>query len=41
MERPSDIQGLIYISFKEDVREAALTLAKSAVNNPIFTREAG
>lgn len=28
MERPSDIQGLIYITFKDDVREAALTLAK-------------
>jgi len=28
MERPSDIQGLIYIPFKDDIREAALTLAK-------------
>lgn len=28
MERPSDIQGLIYISFKENVAEAGLTLAK-------------
>jgi predicted nucleotide-binding protein len=28
MERPSDIQGLIYIPFKESVKEAALTLAK-------------
>ncbi|MER8845463.1 hypothetical protein [Mesorhizobium australicum] len=28
MERPSDIQGLIYIAFKDDVKEAALTLAK-------------
>lgn len=28
MERPSDIQGLMYITFKDDVREAALTLAK-------------
>ena len=28
MERPSDIQGLIYIPFKDEVREAALTLAK-------------
>ena len=27
-ERPSDIQGLIYISFKDSVTEAALTLAK-------------
>jgi predicted nucleotide-binding protein len=28
MERPSDIQGLIYISYKDSVAEAALTLAK-------------
>lgn len=28
MERPSDIQGLIYISFKDNVAEAGLTLAK-------------
>lgn len=28
MERPSDIQGLIYISYKDNVKEAALTLAK-------------
>jgi predicted nucleotide-binding protein len=28
MERPSDIQGLIYISYKDNVSEAALTLAK-------------
>lgn len=28
MERPSDIQGLIYISFKDHVAEGALTLAK-------------
>jgi predicted nucleotide-binding protein len=28
MERPSDIQGLIYIPFKDEVREAALLLAK-------------
>ncbi len=28
MERPSDIQGLIYISYKESVAETALTLAK-------------
>lgn len=28
MERPSDIQGLIYIPFKDDVKEAALPLAK-------------
>jgi len=31
MERPSDIQGLIYISFKENVAEAGLTLAKEMV----------
>jgi predicted nucleotide-binding protein len=28
MERPSDIQGLIYIPFKDGVRETALQLAK-------------
>lgn len=28
MEKPSDIQGLIYVSFRDDVKEAALTLAK-------------
>ena len=28
MERPSDIQGLIYISFKDNISEAGLTLAK-------------
>ena len=28
MERPSDIQGLIYIPFKESVDELKLTLAK-------------
>ena len=28
MERPSDIQGLIYISFKENISEAGLQLAK-------------
>ena len=28
MEKPSDIQGLIYIPFKEDVKEASLALAK-------------
>ena len=28
MERPSDIQGLIYIPFKDDVGDAALALAK-------------
>jgi predicted nucleotide-binding protein len=28
MERPSDIHGLIYIPFKDDVKDAALLLAK-------------
>jgi predicted nucleotide-binding protein len=28
MERPSDIHGLIYVPFKEDISEAALVLAK-------------
>ena len=28
MERPSDIHGLIYVAYKDDVKEAALTLAK-------------
>lgn len=28
MERPSDIQGLIYISFKDNISEVGLTLAK-------------
>jgi predicted nucleotide-binding protein len=28
MERPSDIQGIIYVSFKDNLNEAALTLAK-------------
>ena len=28
MERPSDIQGLVYIPFKDDVKEAGLQLAK-------------
>jgi predicted nucleotide-binding protein len=31
MERPSDIQGLIYISFKDDVKESSVTLAKEMV----------
>jgi predicted nucleotide-binding protein len=28
MERPSDIQGLIYKPFKDDLKEIALSLAK-------------
>lgn len=28
MERPSDIQGLIYIPFKDSVNDVAVTLAK-------------
>ncbi len=31
MERPSDIQGLIYIAFKDDIKEAGLLLAKEMV----------
>lgn len=33
MESPSDIQGLLYISFKENVEEAKLTLAKEMQKN--------
>ena len=32
MERPSDIQGLIYIPFRDDVKESALQLAKEMAN---------
>jgi predicted nucleotide-binding protein len=28
MERPSDIQGLLYLPFKDDVAEVKFTLAK-------------
>lgn len=35
MERPSDIQGLIYIAFKEHVTEAKLTLAQEMHNQGI------
>ena len=31
MERPSDIQGLIYIPFKDSVSDTALLLAKEMV----------
>lgn len=31
MERPSDIQGLIYIPFKDDVKDASVLLAKEMV----------
>jgi predicted nucleotide-binding protein len=31
MERPSDIQGLIYIPYKDEVKEAAVHLAKAMV----------
>jgi predicted nucleotide-binding protein len=31
MERPSDIQGLIYIPFKDDVKDARVLLAKEMV----------
>lgn len=33
MERPSDIEGLIYIPFKENVEEAKVSLAKEMRNN--------
>lgn len=33
MERPSDIDGLIYIPFKENVEEAKVSLAKEMRNN--------
>ena len=33
MERPSDIDGLIYIPFKENVEEAKLSLAKEMQKN--------
>lgn len=33
MERPSDIDGLIYIPFKNNVEEAKLSLAKEMQNN--------
>ena len=32
MEKPSDIQGLIYIPFNDKVAEAGLTLAKEMAN---------
>jgi predicted nucleotide-binding protein len=35
MERPSDIQGLIYIAFKEHITEAKLTLAQEMHNQGI------
>ena len=33
MEAPSDIQGLIYIPFKDNVEEAKLSLAKEMRSN--------
>ncbi len=33
MEKPSDIDGLIYIPFKDNVEEAKLSLAKEMQNN--------
>ena len=33
MEKPSDIQGLIYIPFKENVEDGKLSLAKEMENN--------
>lgn len=35
MERPSDIQGLIYIPFKDSVNETALSLAKEMASQGI------
>jgi predicted nucleotide-binding protein len=35
MERPSDIQGLLYISFTKNVNEAKLTLAQEINNQGI------
>ena len=36
MESPSDIQGLIYIPFKDNVEETKLSLAKEMNNNGYF-----
>ena len=33
MERPSDIEGLIYIPFKDNVEETKLSLAKEMQSN--------
>lgn len=33
MERPSDIDGLIYIPFKDNVEDAKLSLAKEMQKN--------
>ncbi len=33
MERPSDIEGLIYIPFKENVEETKVSLAKEMRRN--------
>ena len=33
MERPSDIQGLIYIPFTNDVKETIIDLVKELSNN--------
>ena len=33
MEKPSDIDGLIYIPFKDNVEETKLSLAKEMQNN--------
>lgn len=35
MERPSDIQGLIYLPFVNEVDESKLTLAKEMVKQGI------
>jgi len=35
MERPSDIQGLLYMPFKDDVEEAKVTLVKEMAEQGI------
>jgi predicted nucleotide-binding protein len=35
IERPSDIQGLLYVSFKDDVEEAKVTLVKEMAEQGI------
>lgn len=36
MEKPSDIEGLIYIPFRDNVEEVKLSLAKEMQNNGYF-----
>ncbi|MBV9201196.1 MAG: nucleotide-binding protein [Alphaproteobacteria bacterium] len=35
MERPSDIQGLLYMSFKDNVEEAKVSLVKEMAHQGI------